>query len=214
MLNLVETVKYAQTLAEQGTSKIDENIVSMEGMSGTKTRHFYNNLLSNPETRYLEIGTWKGSTLCASMCGNQSYVVAMDNWSAFGGPKDEFLANFHKQKGNNTAVFEEGDCFRVNIPEFVARHGKFNIYLFDGPHAPQDHQKALAQYLDAMCDEFVQIVDDYNWKAVRDETLAAIKDLGLIVKYEKSILVADNGKTCVDRNSWWNGIAFFVFQKR
>lgn len=32
----------------------------MDGMSGIKTRHFYNNLLNYYDARYLEIGTWKG----------------------------------------------------------------------------------------------------------------------------------------------------------
>ena len=40
--NLVET---AFKNAENNISKITNDIISMEGMSGTKTRHFYNNLL-------------------------------------------------------------------------------------------------------------------------------------------------------------------------
>ena len=32
--------------AENGVSKITTEIIEMEGMSGTKTRHFYNNLLT------------------------------------------------------------------------------------------------------------------------------------------------------------------------
>ena len=29
----------------------------MDGMTGKKTRHFYNNLLNTEDARYLEIGT-------------------------------------------------------------------------------------------------------------------------------------------------------------
>ena len=32
--------------AENNISKITDEIIHMEGMSGTKTRHFYNNLLN------------------------------------------------------------------------------------------------------------------------------------------------------------------------
>ena len=55
-------------LIEKTDSKINEEIIKLEGMTGTKTRHFYNNLLSSIENPvYLEIGTWKGSSLCAAM---------------------------------------------------------------------------------------------------------------------------------------------------
>ena len=62
-------------------------------MSGKKTRHFYNNICSMKNSRYLEIGTWKGSTLCSAMCNNKMKCVAIDNWSQFNGPKNEFLKN-------------------------------------------------------------------------------------------------------------------------
>ena len=43
--------------AENNISKITNDIINMEGMSGTKTRHLYNNLLNTKDSRYLEIGT-------------------------------------------------------------------------------------------------------------------------------------------------------------
>jgi hypothetical protein len=94
--NIVET---AFQNAENNISKITNDIINMEGMSGTKTRHFYNNLLNIEDARYLEIGTWKGSSVCSAMCKNKANVVCIDNWSEFGGHKAEFLVNFEKFKG-------------------------------------------------------------------------------------------------------------------
>ena len=39
--------------AEKNISKITSDIIDMDGMSGTKTRHFYNNLLNAEDARYL-----------------------------------------------------------------------------------------------------------------------------------------------------------------
>ena len=39
--------------AENNISKITDDIISMDGMSGIKTRHFYNNLLNTEDARYL-----------------------------------------------------------------------------------------------------------------------------------------------------------------
>jgi hypothetical protein len=50
--------------AEKNISKITQDIINMEGMTGINTRHFYNNLLNMPDARYIEIGTWKGSSVC------------------------------------------------------------------------------------------------------------------------------------------------------
>ena len=74
-------------------------------MSGLKTRHFYNNLLNFDDARYLEIGSWKGSSVCSAMYNNNAMIICVDNWSEFGGPKDEFLVNFNKFIGNNNARF-------------------------------------------------------------------------------------------------------------
>jgi len=71
----------------------------MEGMSSTKTRHFYNNLLQMTDARYLEIGTYKGSSVCSAMFNNRAKVICIDNWSEFGGPRSEFLINFKKYQG-------------------------------------------------------------------------------------------------------------------
>jgi len=69
--------------AENNVSKITNDIINMQGMSGIKTRHFYNNLLNTEDARYLEIGTWKGSSVCSAMCGNKAKVICIDNWSEF-----------------------------------------------------------------------------------------------------------------------------------
>ena len=202
--------------AENGISKITPEIIQMEGMSGTKTRHFYNNLLHtqpfgfNP--RYLEIGTWKGSSVCSAMCGNKAKVVCIDNWSEFNGPKDEFLKNFHTYKGENDANFIESDSFQVNVDDLP----KFNIYLYDGNHTVDCHYLALLHYYNCLDDTFIFIVDDWNCLDVRLGTLQAIKNLKLNVLFEKNIrLTYDNTHTPhhLAKTSWWNGIYAAVLQK-
>jgi hypothetical protein len=190
--------------AENNISKITKDIISMNGMSGTKTRHFYNNLLNNSDMRYLEIGTWKGSSVCSAMCNNKASVVCIDNWSEFGGPKNEFLVNFEKFKGENNAIFIENDCFKVDITTLP----KFNIYMYDGNHTNKSHYRALSHYYNCLDDIFIYIVDDWNWKDVRDGTNEAIKELDLKVLYEKAIFTEGDGTS-----TWWNGIYVVILNK-
>jgi len=198
--------------AENNISKISNDIIQMEGMTGTKTRHFYNNLLNTEDARYLEIGSWKGSSVCSAMYGNKAKVICIDNWSQFGGPKSEFLSNFEKFKGNNDATFIENDCFKVDISILP----KFNIYMYDGNHSNESHYKALLHYYNCLDDVFIFIVDDWNWKDVRDGTLNSIEKLNLKVIYEKEIrLTWDNSHTPQPEASqtWHNGIYVAILQK-
>jgi hypothetical protein len=184
----------------------------MEGMSGTKTRHFYNNLLNAENARYLEIGTWKGSSVCSAMCGNNAKVICIDNWSEFGGPKSEFLVNFEKFKGENDATFIENDCYKVDVSILP----KFNIYMYDGNHTNESHYKALLHYYHCLDDVFIFIVDDWNWQDVRDGTINSIQKLNLKVLYEKEIrLTWDNSHTPQPEASqtWHNGIYVAILQK-
>ena len=191
--------------AENNISKITNDIITMEGMSGIKTRHFYNNLLNTEDARYLEIGTWKGSSVCSAMCYNKAKVVCIDNWSEFGGPKYEFIVNFLKFKGENDAIFIENDCYKVDVSVLP----KFNIYMYDGNHTNESHYNALLHYYNCLDDIFIFIVDDWNWEDVRDGTINAIKKLNLKVLYKKEIFTPANSTY----DTWWNGIYVAILQK-
>jgi hypothetical protein len=199
--------------AENNISKITSDIIAMEGMSGTKTRHFYNNLLNTEDARYLEIGTWKGSSVCSAMCANKAIVICIDNWSEFGGPKSEFLKNFEIFKGDNHATFIENDCYKVDVSTLP----KFNIYMYDGNHTNDSHYKALLHYYDCLDDVFIFIVDDWNWKDVRDGTNNSIQTLKLKVLYEKEIRTTNDDTHpqwgSPEQQAWHNGIYVAILQK-
>jgi len=199
--------------AENNISKITDDIINMQGMSGTKTRHFYNNILNTNDARYLEIGTWKGSSVCSAMCGNSAQVICIDNWCEFGGPKDEFLLNFERYKGNNNAAFIENDCFTLDVTALP----KFNIYMYDGNHTDESHYKALLHYYNCLDDIFIYIVDDWNCKEVRDGIINSIQTLKLNKLYEKEIRLTNDGSHTpqpLASQTWWNGISVFVLQKQ
>lgn len=206
--NINQVISFFEN-SENGISKIDEYIIKMEGMSGTKTRHFYNNLLSLEDSRYLEIGTWKGSSVCSAMCGNKAKVLCIDDWSQFSGPKAEFLTSFEKYKGENDARFIESNCFNIDTNSI----GKFNIYMYDGDHSYESHYKALTHFINCLDQTFVFIVDDWNWLQVRNGTLDAIRDLKLNVLWEKQIRLTNDNSVTKDTEGWWNGIAVFVLDK-
>jgi len=143
------------------------------------------------------------------MCGNFGSVLCVDNWSEFGGPKDEFLSNFEKYKGNNNARYIESDCFKLDVSDI----GKFNIYMYDGNHSYDSHYKSLTYFIDSMDDEFILIVDDWNWFDVQKATMDSISNLKLKILWSKEIKLNNDGVTTHDKDGWWNGISVFLIKK-
>jgi len=199
--------------AEQGISKITQDIIDMEGMTGIKTRHFYNNMLNCKDARYLEIGTWKGSSVCSAMCGNHANVICIDNWSEFGGPKEEFLKNLKKYRGENQAAFIEKDCYLVDADALPS----FNLYLYDGEHSWANHYNAIPHYYRCMDNVFVFMVDDWNWDHVRDATFRSFDAVGAKVLFSKEIRTTYNNQEPVkgspEERAWHNGIYVALLQK-
>lgn len=213
-MNLQEHLQQCFEKAEDEESKLCQEILDLEGMTGQMTRHFYNNLLSIDNVRYLEIGTWTGSSTCAAMYGNKAQIVCIDNWSEFGGEnaKAFFINNIDTYKGENQIIFIEKDCFKVDVVSLP----KFKIYLYDGGHEVDDHYRALTHYIDCMEDEFIYVCDDWDWAAVREGTWKAINDLGLEVVFsiERSLNEGDNWKPAgYAKATWWNGIWAAVLRK-
>ena len=211
---MLEAVKTALAAALEPQGKLPDSVLAMQGLSGKKYRYFINNLIERVQSpRYLEIGTWAGSTLCAAIHGNDVTATAVDNWSQFGGPVNAFYRNVSQHCSQQTRLTIINQDFRRIDYRAI---GKFNVYLFDGPHEYQDQYDGLAYALEALDNQFVYIVDDWNWDEVRAGTMSAISDLGLTVMYATEIRSTTNNCTpdVRDQNSdWHNGYYIAILRK-
>ena len=202
MSKLVKHVKNCLKKTDKYESNLNEEILKMEGMTGTKTRHLYNNICSMVKAKYLEIGSWKGSSTCSALYNNKVTCLCIDNWSQFGGPKEEFINNFNKYKGSNDATFLERNCWDIRTSSI----GRFNIYMYDGEHTEESQYNALVKYFTALDDEFIYIADDWSLEAVQVGTLKAIEYLNLTIEFEY--------KNSIKDDDWNNGIGIFILKKQ
>ena len=221
MSDLIRQIEISLENAELLHSKITDEIIELTGMTGVKTRHFYNNLCSFQDARYLEIGVWAGSSVCSAMCNNRMSCLCVDNWSEFNDGKnsaeEHFKINFEKFKGENNATFIEANCWDLNADE-IGKRFKFNIYLYDGAHDEVSHYKALNKFSPCLDDAFIYLVDDWNAKAVVDGTNKSIADNNMEILFKKEIFTdAKDGWPHNDgdgsSHDWWNGIGIFVLEK-
>mgnify|MGYP001162715011 CR=1 FL=1 len=210
MSHLIFHIESSLKNANNCASNLSKEVLDIEGMSGYKTRHFYNNICSIKDAVYLEIGCFKGSSLCAAMYKNSMSCVAIDNWTLWEGPKDEFLENYNKFKGINNCKFIEQDCWTIECSELP----KFNIYMYDGHHSEDSHYKAINHFYDCLQDKFIYLVDDWNWQEVRSGTINSIKDNNLNILYKKEIFTENDPGREGKFSEWHNGIGIFVLEKK
>lgn len=194
--------------------RLPPTILAMEGMSGRKYRMLLNNLIAGlPDARYLEIGVWKGSTVCSAAFGNSVAVTCVDNWSEYGGPREAFLTNVDRVRSADNAIrVIEEDFRRVAFGAL----GRFNVYFYDGHHSDADQYDGIVLALPALDDTFVLIVDDWNWRCVRDGVKRAIADLALDVESFVEIRTTqDDSHASVARaeSDWHNGYFLAVVHK-
>jgi len=209
--------------AENGKSKLIEELYHIEGMTGKITKRFYNNLLELEDARYLEIGCYKGSSTCSALYKNKATIVCIDNWHDFylnelhngvssAPPINEFLNNVATYKGENNLVFYNEDCFKIDINKL----GKFNIYMYDGDHTYESQYNALKYYIEVMDDIFIYIVDDWNEEPVRSGTFDVIRDLKLEEIWSHTIRLTFNNRHTppeIAHETWWNGCYISILKK-
>jgi len=187
---------------------LPDSVLGMRGMSGKKYRMFINHLVGTVGDRYLEVGSFTGSTVCAALWGNSAAATCIDDFSGWGPLK--------KQAGNRTRNrFRRATAdLDVALIDSDFRHVDYRtlnshrVYLYDGPHEYQDHKDALILAAPALADEFVLIIDDWNWKDVRRGTEDGLEEAGMTVLHRIDIRTTDDGshaRLSGWQSDWHNG---------
>ncbi len=210
----IDHIGRAIALAETGRSRAGPETLRMDGMSGIRTRHFYNNLAGFAGCRYLEIGCHHGSSTCAALDGNELDLVCIDNFSQFGADQQVFENQARKFRDDSTLRLIAEDCFAVD----PASLGPFDIYLYDGAHGEENHERAIRHFASCLAPLAVVLIDDWNREPVRAGTEQALDTLGLKVAYRKEIFSPvdkdDSGNPVFDADGWWNGLAILLLDQR
>ena len=191
--------------AYTSTSKLSEDILDIEGMSSPKVRHYLNNIIDS-DSRYLEIGSWKGSTIISALYKNEfKYAYIIDNWSQYLGPKEECINNIKKFITNENLIIINENSFVVDFSNLQ----KINTFFYDGKHDEEAHRNILKIVYPCLDDTFIYVVDDWNWNNVRKDTLKGIHENNLKIKFSTELFSEKNK----DIGSWWNGLSMFILQK-
>lgn len=207
----IARVESAIAAAERLESRLTPEILAMDGMSSPKVRHFLNNVVHDGD-RYLEIGCYRGSTLISAMAGKSTAsAFAIDNFSAFDAPREDFHKNLAAFKIEWLVRFLDGDCFSRSVIDQVPEAA--DVYFYDGPHETLDQWRAVQMYLPKLANPCIYICDDYYQPQAQIAWRELLKS-GMFTVAKQWILHAE-GSTDVSTEAgrgWWNGVLVAVIE--
>jgi hypothetical protein len=201
-------------IQKKNISKLNDDILLIEGMSGKKTRHLYNNLCNLDNGNYLEIGVYKGSSFISSIYNNNINALAIDNWSQFNSSKNIFINNVKNYCPNNNFNFIEKNCFDIDKCDINKYLDGVDVYLYDGDHTYEAHKRSITHFFPFLSKYSIIIIDDWRtdngWDKVQNGTYAGLNEVNLKVHkfIEHITFQEETGPT-----EYWNGFGLFVCEK-
>jgi hypothetical protein len=180
----------------------------VEGYSGWKVRNLLHRLNKmRKHTKYLEIGVHLGSTFIPAVYGNSTIrATAIDAWNMFGDLEDRFKHNVYDHISPKKVNIVHADFRTLDVS---CIWGPVNVYFYDGDHGSDCQYKAITHVYPALADQFILIVDDFNWQEPRDETYRALRDLHAQIECEWVLKGPYNG----NENEWWNSLFVGIIRK-
>jgi predicted O-methyltransferase YrrM len=149
----------------------------------------------SPGEHYLEVGTYRGTSLISAMSGNSGSFVALDNWSMGDGSPEQLRANLERYGFEATVL--DGDAFetlRRGVPAPVG------AYYYDNGHEYEQQLDGLRLIEPYLASPALVIVDDTDWERVNravDDYLAAQPRAAEIWR----VAGKDGGQP-----EWWDGM--------
>ena len=199
-----------------GVSNFDESTFDISGLSSNRVRHLLNSLCSNEGIKYLEIGSYLGSTFCAAIEGNELEAYAVDNWATDNlqpaeneteierASYQDFRENAKRYKGDSKVRIINADCKNL-VPEDL--NSKVNLVFYDGDHSYDGQLESLQTIKDLVEDTFILILDDANFAGVVESAEQFVRQNNFSILFEQKLLNAIES----DR-MWWNGLHILILQ--
>lgn len=223
--NKLQQIKKAiQESIENGA--LSDNRGILTGFSGEKlvgTLQRLSRLLLNENTCYLEVGVFKGLTLLsvAKEIGNIK-AYGIDNFAFF----DKEGVNYGIVK-DRMAKLNLNNAEVINMDyedalENLEKHldgKKVGVYFVDGPHDYRSQLMCLALIKPYLSDDAVIIVDDSNYRHVRQanrDFLMTHPEFKLLFESytEQHPLNLEPSNRSSAEKGWWDGVNVMIYDKQ
>ena len=153
---------------------------------------------------YVEVGTFRGTSLVAAMLGNEADFVGIDDFSFGDGTREQLERNLGRF-GLSGATILEGDAFEL-VPGGALGGRRVGVYYYDNGHEYEQQLEGLRMIEPYLADRALLIVDDSDWERVARATADYLESQPLA-----RLLLELEGK---DRGApaWWEGVQVLAWE--
>ena len=124
--------------------------------------------LLGPGESYVEVGSYRGTSLVAAMLGNGGEFVAIDDFS-FDEATQEGLEASLQRFGLEGATILGGNAFEL-LAEGALEGRSVGVYYYDAAHDYESQLRGLQLVEPHLAREALLVVDDSDWDEVRRAT--------------------------------------------
>lgn len=153
---------------------------------------------------YLEVGTYRGTSLIAAMLDNDAAFISIDNWSLGDGSREQLERNLARFGFADRAEILDGDAFETLRMGRLADR-TVGVYYYDAGHEYEQQLEGLRLVEPYLASPSLVIVDDTDWQPVE----RAVADY-LAEQPRAAEIVRVGGK---ERSApaWWEGMTVLRF---
>jgi predicted O-methyltransferase YrrM len=157
--------------------------------------------LLGPGESYVEIGSYRGTSLVAAMLGNDGEFVAIDDFS-FDEATQAGLEASLEHFGLEGATILAGDAFEL-LEKGALEGRSVGVYYYDAAHDYESQLRGLQLVEPHLVREAVLVVDDSDWDEVRRATA------DYLAGQPKAQLIFD----IPGSGGWWEGMQVLAWRE-
>jgi protein O-GlcNAc transferase len=161
--------------------------------------------LLEPGESYVEVGSFRGTSLIAAMLGNDGDFVGIDDFSMGSGSRDALDENLARFGLDGRATILEGDAFGFLRGGALAGR-KVGVYYYDAAHAYDAQLAALRLVEPYLADGALLIVDDSDWEDVRQATH------DYLAGQPRARMLFDVSGKSHGQPDWWEGVHVLAWE--
>ena len=151
---------------------------------------------------YVEVGTFRGTSLVSAHLDNDGDFVAIDNWSLGDGSRQQLEANLERYGLQATML--EGDAFET-LRGGALEGRSVGVYYYDNGHEYEQRLDGMRLIEPYLASPALVIVDDTDWERVE----RAVDDY-LAEQPRATEIYSVDGKDR-GRPEWWEGMRVLRF---
>lgn len=222
-----EFVKACLNMADAEKSKLTDSERELYGQSSIKLKTFLNNVCSKDNTRYLELGVYRGSTIVSSMYGNNSLqALGIENFKYDKKEPKYFMEEgWPNMKSQMYDVFQKyqfvddvnTDNLKIIESDFQdvswSSQAKFDVIFMDiDPITPEIYDSFFKKVFNAFSRHCIVIFSNYSSEEVAPLLEEKVEQYSDRVVTEFKFQRISSGNA--DSFGYFSGLAIYGFRKK